>query len=344
MPRLLRIAPILARCSSSAARLLGMLAAALLLANCSDASLPTDVTTPPVAPPEAVIATGSTAATASVDLAGVFRFLPSLGLGAKDPSQFDPTLTDVLTVRICTVSGASCGSELAVFTSAGSGSERLRVEAADAQYIVVWGPSNGAVTGPIRIAVSIGALELGAIDVTARKGATPIKFAVDRNAVIRVRALHEAGVSATDVASALVSEFGLTDQQVAALLLGDATPYTARDASTALHRVFGHGAEKVAAVLRTVGFPVDAVAGALKDVFALAVKDVAAILKNIEPNAKEVAIGIKKAFDLGAEDAAATLKDVGYRADDVAGALKDVYGLNPKGVAAILKPIEPNPK
>ena len=36
----------------SAARLLGMLAAALLLTDCSDGSLPTDVMTTPAAPPE----------------------------------------------------------------------------------------------------------------------------------------------------------------------------------------------------------------------------------------------------------------------------------------------------
>ena len=200
----------------------------LLLAACGQATLPAaDISTSPA--PSAASSTPAspnTQANASTPLITAqsvpvpstltaFTFLSPLNQGGSvDLSKFDPSLTDLLTVNVCLVSGSSCTS-LASLTSTSGASERLRLDAEAGQYHTNWSAhSANLVDGQtIRISVSITTLTLGSIDLTVDKSGSsrsstgqllsfngkrtlPITFSVNQSPVIRAHALKVLGKSA----------------------------------------------------------------------------------------------------------------------------------------------------
>src|ERR1051325_9818017 len=149
--------------------------AALVLAGCADSA---------TVPPNAARATHSASAHESDGTGNrYFRFLAPLTTTDQPLGAFDGTLHPTVTVHR--------GTTL-VFTSGGSGSERVRVDLAAEQYIVNWKTPKDP--GTYRIEVSVGTTLLGYTDVrvAARNsdanafaaGSTiPVKFRIDQGAL-----------------------------------------------------------------------------------------------------------------------------------------------------------------
>ena len=95
-----------------------------------------------------------------------FYFLPPMVTAPSFSGTFDPALSP--RVEICELSGTSCGAVIATFTTtSGSGSEVVRVEAAQQHYIVNWktGLFNLDPAKHYRIGVYVGTFQLGFADV-----------------------------------------------------------------------------------------------------------------------------------------------------------------------------------
>lgn len=99
-----------------------------------------------------------------------FYFLPPLVPRPAFSGAFDAKAEPV--VDICAVSGDGCaGAAIVSFnTTAGSGSERIRVDAEDELYIVNW-HTKSVSGGVYRISVKIGTTTLGYVDVSLGRGA-----------------------------------------------------------------------------------------------------------------------------------------------------------------------------
>jgi hypothetical protein len=93
-------------------------------------------------------------------------FLPPLGSDAGRHGAFDGSLSPV--VRICEWNGASCAREIVEFTTAGRGSQRVRVDPREEHYIVNWHTDGTELAiGPLyRIRVLVEGTELGSADVS----------------------------------------------------------------------------------------------------------------------------------------------------------------------------------
>jgi hypothetical protein len=94
-----------------------------------------------------------------------FYFLPPMVKGATFAGTFDADLSP--RVVICELSGAVCGATLVEFTTAGSGSERVRVDAQENAYIVNWHTGRFSLDAAkfYRISVYQGSFLLGYADV-----------------------------------------------------------------------------------------------------------------------------------------------------------------------------------
>jgi hypothetical protein len=348
-------------------RCLGALTATLLLVGCGDSLAPTAVRSDPSRPEaSSLVVAARTSALAldagDLDLSGEFRFVAPLTDDAGDPSEFDASLTGVLTVTVCQMTAGGCG-QLAALNADGSGPQQLRL-GDDANYIVVWKPSDAARGSPIKIAVSIGGLVLGSIERKAGNGAIPIKFSVDRHPVIRVRSLREQGRSSSDVAQQLVSEFALDEEGVAQLLLTDVAPYSVVEVGTALREKLGSTDERVVAIYfglgvsaadayRTVtevfeatversaevldkaGYPLDQIASVLGCSVQLTARRFTEIFQI--KTTKQLAPVLKEQCKASPKEAAAHLKSIGKAATEVVDAEKEIYGLDEKQAASALK-------
>lgn len=175
-----------------------------------------------------------------------FHFLTPIAPNSGDPQKFDASLLNFLTVEVCQVSGTEC-PVVKTFNVQGTGPEQLRIERTSRDgryYIANWDTtrSNFSNTTTYRIQVEMANLRLGSIDLTPadfpRLGRTwPIKFLVEADPEIRVRVLRFRGQSASQVVSALKSEFNLCGQEAAALLAGDLRPFPQAEISVAISGV-----------------------------------------------------------------------------------------------------------
>ena len=137
-----------------------------------------------------------------------FYLLPPLVRAPQVTGTFDPSLSP--RVVVCEWADSKCGALIAQFTmSGGTGSESVRLDAVNQQYIVNWN-TDSCITGPCslsstkryRLRVFVGALQLGFADVQVfastqeAKNATtgesislvngrtlPVKFRIEQGAV-----------------------------------------------------------------------------------------------------------------------------------------------------------------
>jgi len=189
----------------------------------------------------------ATAVAASLsDFGQPFHFLPPLGPEAGDPAKFDASLLDELTVSICRVDTTGC-TLVKVITSSSSLSERLRIgptNGAGSYYLANWDTSTIKLApSTFRVTVTVDRLALGSTNVGPAQyksfGRTwPVKFRIENNPIIRVRVLHEAGKSASQIANALRIEFQLGADDVRQLLAGDLDPFTQQEIDLAIAGVF----------------------------------------------------------------------------------------------------------
>jgi hypothetical protein len=155
-----------------------------------------------------------------------FHFLEPLAARSGDPSKFDPTLLNNVTVEVCEVTSAGC-STVKTFTSAGAASEQLRIESSGGwtYYIVNWDTVRVALNNKTyRVRVIYIGLELGSIDLTpdvyTRFGRTwPIKFLIEKDPALRLRRLVANGLTLWEIAAALRAEFGICGNELGQLLL-----------------------------------------------------------------------------------------------------------------------------
>jgi len=175
-----------------------------------------------------------------------FHFLSPIAPSAGDPSKFDASLLNSLRVEICQVGQSGC-TLVKTFTSAGALSEQLRIETTPTDgsyYIANWDTQKVRLNNQTyRITVSISCLVLGSVDLTpaiyTRFGRTwPIKFLIEKDSNLRFIQLRSLGRSASQVASVLKNEFGLSAEQIRDLLLSGCDPYTADQADIAIKGVF----------------------------------------------------------------------------------------------------------
>jgi hypothetical protein len=180
------------------------------------------------------------------DFGEPFHFLAPLGAEAGDPTKFDSSLLDELVVSVCRVEGTGC-TLVKTLTSSSSLSERLRLGPTNGPatyYLANWDTSKVKLAPyTFRVTVTVDRLVLGSVDVGPAQynsfGRTwPIKFRIENNPKIRVRVLHEAGKSASQIANAIKNEFQLGADDVRALLAGDLDPFTQQEIDLAIAGVF----------------------------------------------------------------------------------------------------------
>ncbi len=185
---------------------------------------------------------GPAAATQLADFGEPFHFLAPLGVESGDPAKFDASLLDELIVSICRVEGSAC-TPVKTLTSASALSERLRIgrtSGKDSFYLANWDVSKLQLEpSTFRVTVTVAELELGSIDVGPATyksfGRTwPIKFRVEKNPIIRVRVLNEAGKGASQIANAVRLEFGICGDDLAWLLANDLDPFTQQEIDLAI--------------------------------------------------------------------------------------------------------------
>ena len=171
-----------------------------------------------------------------------FHFLPPLGVESGDPSKFDPSLLSDLVVTICRLDSAGC-TVVKTITSSSALAEQLRIMSAggiQSFYQANWDTSGFKLTpSTFRIIVTVDGLVLGSVDETAAAYKSfprtwPIKFRIEKNPVIRVRQLHEAGKGASQIGNAIRLEFGLCGDDLANLLANDLEPFTQKDVDAAV--------------------------------------------------------------------------------------------------------------
>jgi hypothetical protein len=173
-----------------------------------------------------------------------FHWLDPIAPNSGDPSKFDPSLLNALTVDVCQVNGSNC-TLFKTFTAQGSSSEQLRIisNGSTSYYIANWDTSKVKLNDKTyRVTVTLAGLQLGSIDLAPsvynRFGRTwPIKFLIEKDPVLRVRYLHSLGRTAAQVVNVLRSEFSICGDQAKALLAGDLQPYPASDIDLAVQGV-----------------------------------------------------------------------------------------------------------
>jgi hypothetical protein len=103
-----------------------------------------------------------------------FYFLPPM---VKAPASFSGTFDGALSprVEVCELSGTACGATVATFTTAGSGSERVRVDGG--KYIVNFHSGSFSLDASklYRISVFVGAVRLGYADLKVVKSGGDLK-------------------------------------------------------------------------------------------------------------------------------------------------------------------------
>lgn len=184
--------------------------------------------------------------TSSVSYLDSFHFLEPLAPRSGDPTRFDSTLLNSLSVEVCEVSGSSC-PVVKTFTAQDTSAERLRIETTPrdgSYYIANWDTLRVHLNDKTyRVRVSLGELQLGSIDLSpavyTRFGRTwPIKFLIEKDPILRVRHLRSLGRSASQITSVLRNEFGLSAEQIAELLANDLEPFSAAEIEIAIDGVF----------------------------------------------------------------------------------------------------------
>ena len=181
-------------------------------------------------------------ATASATAVSSFHFLPPLTTASGDPSKFDPTLLNAINVEVCEVLGSNC-TLVKTFNSQTATSEQLRILSNSREgsyYIANWDVTRVNLGNKtFRITVTMAQLLLGSVDlppnVYSKFGRTwPIKFLIEKDPVLRVRYLRSLGRSASQVVSALRSEFGICGSQAATLLASDLEPFAQSEIDVAI--------------------------------------------------------------------------------------------------------------
>ena len=148
------------------------------------------------------------------------RIFPPLSKDSANENEFDASLLDYLSIRICESEPASqCtgGPQLVPGTS--SKNIRLQDDRDDTQYHVSWKTPRSFVDKPLYLRFYVTGLELRVFPYVALNGkAVSIRYAIDNHPRIRARVLTEQGHSGSEIALALLTEFNAHGEVVASML------------------------------------------------------------------------------------------------------------------------------
>lgn len=296
--------------------------------------------------------------------------LPPLGPAAWHVGN-DRSLLAFVRVTVCRVEGEAC-PVVREYTGAshergagGPGDRQGDIVLGHGAYHAVWHVGHDDAGRSFGISFDVAGLVLGRVDISPRTPRTfPIRFLVEPSPRVRARAMHAGGASASEIAAALLDEFGLAPGQVATVLVEEAfdaaeiaqalrwafhldafgvaqtlaqAGFGAVPVGVALRDVFGLDGPEAAQILKDVGFPATGVGAALRDAFALEAVPAATVLREVGFPAMEVALALLEVFGLDAGAAAWALRAAGFAAGEIGGALRDVYGLDAAGVATALR-------
>jgi hypothetical protein len=158
---------------------------------------------------------------AAVD--SVLHVLPPLGTIGGGVDNFDPTLTDFLTVTVCEVeTSGDCTSvmEFGPQNHPGGGLDYIKVQ--NHHYHVNWDIAKSDAGKGFEIHFAVAGLEIGHIAYSPATGrAVPIKFRIANHPRIRARVLREQGFNAMEIAAVLRNEFGLNEDETGKILLAE---------------------------------------------------------------------------------------------------------------------------
>jgi hypothetical protein len=158
---------------------------------------------------------------AAVD--SVLHVLPPLRAIAEGPDDFDPTLTDFLAVTVCEVEiagGCTTVREFGPQKHPGGGLDYIKLQ--HHHYHVNWDIGKSDVGKEFEIWFDVAGLGIGQIACSPHTGRTvPIKFRVANHPRIRARVMRDQGCNATEITIALRNEFGLSKDEIAAILLAE---------------------------------------------------------------------------------------------------------------------------
>jgi hypothetical protein len=333
------------RLSFSCSKVIPLLAATLLVACGEPLTAPVPEATAPIkiapyVPSGAIVVPELPPFSLAInpaDLAGSFSFRePISGSDKEGKSSFDASLLGLLAVKVCRAAPATCTT----ITSAGVTGDDLKKDG-DQQYKANWKPAKNSSSGMVRISVEVAGLEIGATTVGSDGRNIPIKFRVNKNAVIRTRALHAQNIDATTVAQTLVDEFSLNTTQVATRLFSDPAPFPATEVAVALQSSTSASLTETAKVYQTLGLTTTQTTLALTfrtDGTPLHNPANVVVLLGIAGyNLNEIAPSISSIFSLGDQATASVLQLAGIEAGPIGDVLHDVFSVTETGMAFIFK-------
>jgi hypothetical protein len=273
-------------------------------------------------------------------LSSALHVLPPVGNSRPIPKDlFDDSLLESLMVWSCKVTGPSSCEPVGQFTGTQSKRGHASIRLQDWQYHLNWKVPKERARRGFQIHFSVAALELGWVAYSGAGGRTvPIKFSVANHPSIRARVLHERGLTASQIATELLSEFSLGAQPTAHVLSDEGI--SAPDTASALRDVFAvSDPPTVAQILAAAGYPPGELALALRDVLGVDVLAVADILLKLGYPAPEIAQLLAEAFILSALETAQLLDQLGFSVIEIATALRDFFDLDALGVVQTLQSI-----
>jgi len=253
--------------------------------------------------------------TDNIYLTDVFHFLEPVSSSNEVMGEPDKSLLDLLTVTVC-IEGDNCTSPDEL-NSGSSGREQLRLDN-DGVYMATWQPSGnqnrrGSQPSEFRIMVDIAGLVIAdhSVDIKNRgqmNRAWPVRFLIENDAKIRVRALTERGYSSTEIAEVLLAEFGLDAFKAAELLANDLAPFNANQIAEALKSVYEQSADETAHILKRVQFNVYETTEALHQIFEIGEGLISVALDYAGFTVYEITSALDQTLDLSEDAIAAALK------------------------------------
>lgn len=152
-------------------------------------------------------------------LTSSFHLLPPLGAESGNKANSDPALTDHLIVSVCQVADNDSCAKIEEFTSQANGKGLAYIKLEGYQYHVNWKITQDLIGKELEIHFFLGDLALAFASYTPpAPRSLPIKFRIDNNPFIRAYVLQLKGMTATQIAEQLTSEFTLSAIEIAWIL------------------------------------------------------------------------------------------------------------------------------
>ena len=152
-------------------------------------------------------------------VSAALHVLPPIGKNSGDLDELDRTLTDYLSIRLCSAgTGCDCeGSPVLTSQPTNHGMDYIRLQ--DEFYHVNWHLVKADKGKAFDLCFDVAGLFVGSVGYTQKSsGRVPIRFRIDRDPTIRARVLHEEGHPALEIAQVLKDEFALGALDVARIL------------------------------------------------------------------------------------------------------------------------------